>query len=540
MTIDTLLPWSPPELVPTKVGPRLLRRARPNESFWSKWATDKTELQSQGIYAVKQDNEWVACWWSMPPVQADVPPWILERLRDYQRGAAQTMVTGLKHHRFLLDASDCGIGKTYLSLATAITRKAQPLVICKKAGISAWQRVWRDHFSQTSPLDILNYEMLRTGKTEFGKWTKVKRVVRSVDVFRFTEVPNRLVLWDEVHAARGASSQNGEMLMACYEQGIPSIGMSATAINSPIHMKSLGACLGLHNRTDFFQFLLQHGVSKTTLGMQFNCGMTENELTRFDPRVCKQVKIPEGQEELRRRQTSIMAGLHKRIFMEGKGVRLRKQDIPGFPVLTILPKLFDFADATPGIRQAYRNLKIRMASDEGKRHAMAILKETQIEVECLKVKGLKDEIEQLLEEGNSVCVFLNFNRSVDMICAMLKTQCCIRGGQTPRERDHWIDNFQANNERVIVANNMAGGDTIGLHDLHGGYPRVSLICPTPWAEQARQCSGRTPRNGAKSPSIAMFPYALGTQEEKTYQLMLEKWDRIDAFNDASILETLIG
>lgn len=452
------------------------------------------------------------------------------------------MVSGFNYHRFLLDASDCGTGKTWVALATVLETGSRPLVVCKKAGVTHWKRVWAEHFGQTEELHVVNYEKLRTGKTRYGRWVTETKGKRQVEVFRFNVVPRLMILWDEIQTARSSTSQNGEMLTACHDQKIRGIGLSATAVNSPLHFKSLGKCLGLKGSDNWFRFQLDHGVSKQKFGFQWWCGMNWADLYLFSHYNTEKKAVfkkrSDGWEELGRRQAAVMQGLHLEIFGTGKGVRLRKTDIPGFPMATIIPYLVDFKEATPKIRDAYNQMKIRLAGEEGRKHRMAILTETQMTVELLKLEGMKPDIESALEEGNSVVVFLNYNKSVDLVGEMFQTQCVVRGGQTQTARQHWVDSFQRNDERLMVANNMAGSDTIGLHDLIGGFPRVSFVCPTPWAELMRQASGRTQRNGAKSPSVIYFPYALGTQEEKVMALAVDKFARIDAFNDGSILAAL--
>ena len=64
--IETLLRWGKPREVETKNGPRVLRKARPDEAFWDLWNTNQGALRSMGVSVSKDLSEqWEACWWQV-------------------------------------------------------------------------------------------------------------------------------------------------------------------------------------------------------------------------------------------------------------------------------------------------------------------------------------------------------------------------------------------------------------------------------------------------------------------------------------------
>ena len=72
MNIETLLPWGKPKEVSTRNGPRILRRARPDETFWQVWRTQKEELKAGGVSvsadldAEAEGKYWVNWWAELP------------------------------------------------------------------------------------------------------------------------------------------------------------------------------------------------------------------------------------------------------------------------------------------------------------------------------------------------------------------------------------------------------------------------------------------------------------------------------------------
>jgi hypothetical protein len=75
MTIDIekLLPWSPAVRLNTKLGHRMLRKAKPNENFSRAWNNGgKDQLKAAGVSWSKDDRtgEWTVCWWQ--PIPAEV------------------------------------------------------------------------------------------------------------------------------------------------------------------------------------------------------------------------------------------------------------------------------------------------------------------------------------------------------------------------------------------------------------------------------------------------------------------------------------
>ncbi len=69
LELETLLPWSAPATVETKAGTRILRKAKPTESFWSLWRSNKETLKAAGISCSQYNGNWEVCFWSKPSAE---------------------------------------------------------------------------------------------------------------------------------------------------------------------------------------------------------------------------------------------------------------------------------------------------------------------------------------------------------------------------------------------------------------------------------------------------------------------------------------
>jgi hypothetical protein len=403
-----------------------------------------------------------------------------------------------------------GSGKTFVAAFAAKAAGLRLLVVAPKPVLPAW-RVVTAAFG-TTVVEITNYERLRLGKTEFGRFVG-HRFVWSVP-------PRTLLVFDEVQRCKSRTSQNAEMLIAAKRQGLRILMCSATAAADPLEMRAIGYALGLHRLHDYWPWALAHGVSKGQFGMEFS-----------------------GNRQALDR-------LHRQIFGPGgNGARLRVADIPDFPPTQILAEPVD-----TGEERQIQRIYDRMARDLNR----AIADEDQLElfnlaeqmeataanhltiqlrarqkIEALKAKTIATMAKDGRDEGMSVAVFVNFDESIDEVARALGTDCVIRGGQSDADRERAIQRFQANDEPFIVCNIRAGGVGVSLHDPTGAKPRLALISPTYSAQDLRQALGRVHRAGAAH-SVQRIIFAAGTCEERACAAVARKLAHIDRLNDGDL------
>lgn len=507
--------WSAPKTISTKHGLRSLRTGVPTEAFWSEWRTGKEGLKSKGYGVSRDGGDWSVVHWSSPtaaPVEEEKVPdpkpiaVPTEGLLRYQVPAVRGLVAALQRHGAALDGSDTGTGKTYAAIAAFRALGISPVVIAPKAVLPSWERA-ADHFGVA--IRVINYEKVRTGNTPYGSWTTVESNGRSFDRFVWSDGVKGLI-FDEAHRAKGAKTQNAQLMIAARLQRIPTLAASATASTNPMEMRALGFLLGLHSLRDFYQWAEAHGCYKNRWdGWEFGGSKSD------------------------------IAQIHNAIF-PAKGARIRVRDLgEEFPTTRITTTLVDVqsptkvAAAYKDLAKAFADIEERAKEDKGgAEHLTAMLRARQVS-ETQKIPSMIEMAEDALEEGRSVVLAVNFNESIRVLVGAFAANVAvaqIHGSQTAEEREANIQAFQNNKAHVIVINLRAGGVGVSLHDLHG-RPRTAIISPSWSAVDLKQALGRVWRAGGVSGSVQHILYARGTVEERVAKLLQGKLDRLTVFND---------
>ncbi len=450
-------------------------------------------------------------------------------LRPHQVQPAAHLLAILQHSN-ALDASDMGIGKTHVAAWVASQLKLPALVVCPDIQQSAWHRAAA---AEGDTLSVINYESLRTGKSPYGEWSKpaqprkyVHKCVNCQVKFedgkplppcycrpdgihslvtvkvsqsrgRFSFHPNvRAVIWDEVHRCNAVDSLNADMLIAAVRQNLTNLMLSATPAHSPLHFRAIGYALRLHGLSNFYSWAMSKGIRRIP-GQGF---------------IWAQSKL---------KQQETMRGIHAEIF-PSRGVRIRKEDIPDFPEVSIRAELYDLKEYDridmlyAKMHEALKELKGQSSYDKDSEHPLTKRLRLRQEIELLKVPIAVQLARDAVEKGRSVALFVNFTATLKELSERLGTRCVLDGTTGGRERDCHIANFQRNEEKIILVNIKVGGVALSLPDLTGDNPRLGLTMPTDSAVDMEQIFGRLPRHGGKSKSDYILMLAAGTCEEKIY------------------------
>jgi superfamily II DNA or RNA helicase len=239
---------------------------------------------------------------------------------------------------------------------------------------------------------------------------------------------------------------------------------------------------------------------------------------------------------------SVLKKLHSRIYPE-KGNRLRHSDLgDAFPETLIKAKAFDMDNAKK-IANEYEDLcnrieELRM-QENFSANVLAEQTRARQRIEMLKAPAVAAMARDLIEEGNSCFIAVNYTETREWLMEELDTDCAIYGGQNEIERRGKIDSFQADRSRIIIGIIQASREGLNLHDLNGNHSRVALIMPSPSVFDLKQVLGRVHRAGGKSKSIQYMIYAAGVPiEESICEKLDEKLKRMDTLNDGEIDGTI--
>jgi len=403
-------------------------------------------------------------------------------------------------------------GKTYTACGVARELKMNIFIVCPKAVMESWKRVINNHFKMTDKLvGIINYELLRTGRSDSPYASYVTRRETRRKEFVWKIPKNTLIIWDESQKLKGAKTKNSETCISALKQGYKMLFCSATNATNPLELRTVGMALKLfNNNTQYYSWLYEHGVTKGRFGLEFTGGKEH------------------------------LAKLNRDIFVT-RGVRLNRDTIPNFPESQIEAACYDMEEeAQKKINKIYSEMerelkKLGKKKKKGDTSELTAILRARQEIELIKVPLFIEMIEEGLESGMSVVVFVNFTETLHAIAQRLNTQCIVNGEAAYQKvRQQNIDNFQSDKERVILVNIAAGGAGLSLHDINGTYPRLALISPSYSAVNMRQATGRVWRDSAKSKSIQKIVFVAKTVEERVCESVNKKLENMDTLNDGDL------
>ena len=524
--------WSHPVQLNTRNGLRQVKKSPVEKEFWDIYREDKELCRKimgeAGISLGKFRDRWELTWWSdeelkfRPIIVTDnseeiiepheeiiLPPLIHDSvLFEYQKTSVQLGVRSIQKFNRVLLGHSTGVGKTFCALGIARELGKRVAVVCPKPITTDWHRAAKTMGVDT--YEVCGWEWVKTGKSKIGRWTCDKK-----KEFQFYLPEDVILVFDEVHRGKAAgTSQNAFLVRDSVEQNIQSIALSATIADDPTKLWAIGQYLGLHEGgKDYYRFLSRHGCTKTRFGFQYRGG------------------------------NSILKRLHHQIYPE-KGNRLRHSDLgDAFPDTLIKARAFDM-DSAKEIASEYDDLcnrieELRMQENFAA-NVLAEQTRARQRIEMLKAPAICAMAKDMIEEGNSVFIAVNYTETRKFIEQELKTNCSIYGGQSEMERRGCIDSFQRDQSHVIVGITQACREGLNLHDVTGERPRVALIMPTPSAYDLKQVLGRVHRAGGKSKSIQYIVYSAGVFiEENICEQLDGKLKRMDMLADGEIDGTIV-
>ena len=121
------------------------------------------------------------------------------------------------------------------------------------------------------------------------------------------------------------------------------------------------------------------------------------------------------------------------------------------------------------INNAIKNIKKNEKSG-----ALAKIMEARQKIEIYKTSTTLELTHEYRESNHSIVIFVNFNKTLEILKKKLKTDCVIHGNQTEKTRLNNLKNFMDNKEKIIICNIKAGGTGINLDDKKGWINKNNL------------------------------------------------------------------
>jgi len=443
----------------------------------------------------------------------------VELLLPPQREHAVNLLNSLYINGVACDQSETGTGKTYVAAWLAKNLNSPVVIVCPKVVIPSWTKVL-SYFGIKAHC-LINYEKLIRGNTEHLSFKDGKDTGPSDYTINFPK--NSLVILDEVHKCKSATSKNSDFLIKLKMDGYKSLLLSATAATNPLEMKAFGFATTLHNLVSYRHFITSSGAYAGRYG-----GF---------------------QIDLQSQKTiEAMSNIHNTLFNLYKvsSRMTRKMFDKIFPDNHVMAECFNMGTNTDKINRVYEQMEAEMAALEESsinysQHHFAIMTKARRMAELLKVPTMVEMIEDWYDEGISPVVFVNFTDTVEAIEKQLAKNrkfdgkiARIVGGQSDKVRQKDIEDFQSDNKRIMIANLAAGNAGVSLHDLIGNHPRGSIISPSYSAINLLQALGRIHRAEGKTTCIQKVMFADGTIEVEACKRVQSKLNALECLNDGDL------
>ena len=446
-------------------------------------------------------------------------------LLEPQKIHSTKLLNSLHMNGFAFDASPTGTGKTYCASWIAKNYGSSVVVICPKSVQKNWFDTLKS-FGIDNPI-VMTFERLVRGNTDYYTYDMSVYLNRTnwwKSLGITVNFPsNSLVILDEVHKCKGQKSLTGECLVAIKNAGHKLLMLSASAATNVTEMKAFGYVTLLHSGYGFYDFCKDNGVAFNRFGL----GTWDANLQK-----CK-----EG-----------MVRIHNTLFNTlGCANRMNRKDFGDiFPDNQVIADGFDLGSNTAKLQSVYNEMEYELmnldeSSMEYSEHHFAIIMKARRQSELLKVPAMVSWIEDMYDEGVSPVVFINFRETLEAIEKRLDSAkysgkiAKIVGGQTQKQRDNEIEQFQSDTKRICLVMVAAGSASVSLHDLNGNYPRHTLINPSYSAINTLQALGRCHRANGKTPVIQRFFFANGVEiEEKMRKRVNLRLTNLDSLNDGDL------
>jgi len=446
-------------------------------------------------------------------------------LLEPQKIHSTKLLNSLHLNGFAFDASPTGTGKTYCASWIAKNYGSSVVVICPKSVQKNWFDTLKS-FGIDNPI-VMTFERLVRGNTDYYTYDMSVYLNRTnwwKSLGITVNFPNNsLVILDEVHKCKGQKSLSGECLVAIKNAGHKLLMLSASAATNVTEMKAFGYATLLHSGYGFYDFCKDNGVAFNRFGL----GTWDANLQK-----CKKG----------------MVRIHDTLFNTlGCANRMNRKDFGNiFPDNQVIADGFDLGSNTAKLQSVYNEMEYELmnldeSSMEYSEHHFAIIMKARRQSEILKVPAMVSWIEDMYDEGVSPVVFINFRETLEAIEKRLNSAkysgkiAKIVGGQTQKQRDNEIEQFQSDIKRICLVMVAAGSASVSLHDLNGNYPRNTLINPSYSAINTLQSLGRCHRANGKTPVIQRFFFANGVEiEEKMRKRVNLRLTNLDSLNDGDL------
>lgn len=431
-------------------------------------------------------------------INIDINPIVEKILFNYQLLHLYNLITSFRSNNVIMDGSDTGTGKTFTSIALCKQLKLRPIILCPKIIMGEWERVCE--IFGIIPLCIINYERAKTGnnnKYDISNYVKVIKKNGGND-FIWNIPKDGVIIFDEVHRCKNKNTLNYKLLLAA-KKVKHVLMLSATLTDKHDDFGIFGYMLGFYNNINKGNTWIKAKLYEDSVGVGGN------------------------------KLSAICASIYP-----SKGSRMQVSELQDkFPQNKVTANAYSISDKD--MEQINENVKISKESMNSKNGDYLVLhNKLRQHIEMVKVNIIKDLIDDHLEEGFNIVVFLNYTASINKLAELCNTKCIVNGDTSDSDRIKNIDDFQNGRSKLIICNISV--ESINLHDINGVGRRLSLISPNFSSSQLIQALGRIYRVGSQSACLQKIIFCKGTYEETICERIKDKLNFVEKLNSNELIE----
>jgi hypothetical protein len=439
----------------------------------------------------------------------------------------------IKWNSFWIDASETGTGKTYATSYIAQKYGFELFIICPVAAYAVWTCISEEYnipiafissyegfrsvtgkqpkHGYLKRTDTIKQVTNRRGKTSDIKTTEFEQTKKLTDLFKSRKI---LIVLDECQKIKNTVAQSKaiKILILNIHSTTKVAALSATPFDKVEQILTFCKITGLMkdrllfrgNKDAGLSELLEYGRKLTTKKQRglFN----ELEAGYIFLNTAKQAR-----SWIYRLFVNIIRP-HIMSIMPRSEINVDKDVKNGFYKMN--------TDNYKKYSAALSDLEAVLRGDDSKwsfsnmnrnNGNFGAVTKALVKIQCSKINiAVRLAIKKLEEVPNSrVLIYADYNCVIDEIMSRLSyyNPVSLTGKLTGKKRTDVIKKFQSNEtNRVLVANLIAGGVAVSLHDIDGNYPRFMYIMPGYRINELHQATGRIFRNGVKSHAIIRFIY----------------------------------
>ena len=436
-------------------------------------------------------------------------------LYDYQRAAVSWLMNN--NGRGLLSL-DLGLGKTFVSLAYAVhTKKKKTLVICPVSMKYSWldeTGLWTnkkamviDSKSDLTLEDFNNHDIFIINYDILKKFL----------VF-LTNVKFDCLIIDESTYCKNPSSIRAKAVKKISEKIDSVILLSGSPLlNRVIELYTSLNILDSKNWNNYYDFAYKYAAAHPSKwgGLDVSGFSNLPELKkRIDPLI------------LRKKKEDVLKELPEKRFI----------DVP-------IKLSSEFQQKYNMVENSFIEYLKEIKNKSRKEINKSLLAEQLVRLNEMrqltsegKIDSVKDLIQNVLNSGEKMLVFGNFNKPLSALKEVFeKESVIITGSVSSLDRKKAIDEFQNNPEKRIFFGGMKSAG-MGITLTAASTVIFQDFDWTP--EIMKQCFSRADRIGQKASSISIYQMvALNTIDQKMSKILKKKQEIIDTLIDGKNVET---